>query len=95
MMRRVHIVGPDPRALDDAELLEAAGHLVALGKRIGGVPPSTNAVHHLAPALAFVVGFVNVGVELLRAELLRRLDGGMVDLGGEADRYLRDLEAGG
>lgn len=95
MTRRVHIVGPDPRALDDADLLEAAGHLVALGQRIGGVPPSTNAVQHLAPPLAFAVGFVNVGVELLRAELLRRLDGNMIDLAAEAEAHLRDLEAGG
>ncbi len=75
-MTTTSIIGPDPAALDDAELLAAALMLAAIGQELAGTPGEAvprSIVAELDPAPRFAFEAVETLWRLLLAENDRRL----------------------
>lgn len=90
--RRTPIVGPDPAQLDDDDLTEAVGRLLALGRRVAGQPLTAAAVDGLDGYPRFIAGLLFVGVQVLWTEGERRLDADA--LAAEVEAFLEDPGAG-
>ena len=84
------IAGPDPAVLTDDELGGAAHGIAALAKDIAGGPVTSAAIAALDPDDRFVLGVLQVGFEVLKAEADRRTAAEAAVLAAEVEQFLAE-----